>query len=47
MPVHNTLDSSQPDASAFKCLWRMKTLEDAEQFIGILHIEPDSIIQNE
>jgi hypothetical protein len=30
MSMHNTLNGSQPDASAFKRLGRVKTLEYAE-----------------
>jgi hypothetical protein len=47
MSMHNTLNGSEPDAGAFKCLSRVETLEYTEEFIYILHIKSDSIVSNE
>src|SRR5436190_1481401 len=47
MPMHNSLNRSQPDAGAFKRLSRVESLEYAEELIHISHIESDSIVSNE
>ncbi len=47
MALCNTLNSSQPNAGAFKRLRRVETLEYTEQFTYILHIKSDSIVSNE
>ena len=47
MPMHNALDRGQTYSSSFKRLRWVETLEHAEEFIQILHVEADSIISNE
>jgi hypothetical protein len=47
MPMHNTLNRSEPDACAFKRFSRVETLEYSEQLIYISHIESYSIVSNE
>src|SRR5271165_1640122 len=47
MPVHDALNRGQADTSAFEGLLRVKPLEDAEQLVGILHVESDPVVSNE
>src|SRR3989338_1178669 len=41
---HDALDDGQPDAGALEFIHAMQALEYAEQFIRILHVEPDTVI---
>src|ERR1700728_1001677 len=44
--MNNALNRGQPYPCSFKLFGAVKTLEDAKQFVGILHIEANSIISN-
>ena len=44
MAVNNAPDIGEPDAGPFKFIRSMEPLKDAEQFVGIAHIESYPII---
>ncbi len=46
MAVNDALDIGQPDARAFEFVSLVQPLEDAEQPIGVLHVEPDPVVSN-
>src|SRR6266478_3340461 len=43
---HNSFYRRQSDACAFEVLGPMQPLKNAEQFVGILHVEADSIVSD-
>lgn len=43
----DALDDRQADAGAFKFLGAVQALEDAEQFVGVFHIETDAVVADE
>ena len=46
MTMNNALDNGQAHAGALKFLDAVKALEDAEQFVGVLHVETDAVVAN-
>src|SRR5262249_43919684 len=40
MALHDAFDDGQSHACAFKFLGAMQPLKDAEQFVGVFHVEP-------
>jgi hypothetical protein len=47
MTMNNALNRGQPYACAFKLCRAVQTLEDAKQFVDVLHIEANPIVSNE
>lgn len=47
VPVNDSLHRCQSDSRSFEFVLAMQTLEDTEQFIGILLFESDSVVANE
>src|SRR5208337_1244921 len=47
VPVDDALDGSQSDSGAFKLFSQVQTLENAEEFIDILHIKAHAVIFDE
>src|SRR5262245_16724656 len=47
VPGNNALHRRQADARAFELFRPMQPLKDAEEFVGILHIEPDAVVTHE
>src|ERR1700693_5814144 len=45
--VNDPLHCGQPDAGAFEVLPAVQTLEDPEQFVDVLHAEPDPVVSHE
>src|SRR5262249_47430313 len=45
--MNDTLHRRQSDSGAFKLVRSVQTLEYSKQFVGILHVETNSIILNE
>jgi hypothetical protein len=45
--VDNPPDVRQADSGAFELIVAVKTLEDPEEFVHILHVESDSVVANE
>jgi hypothetical protein len=46
MAVNDTTDVRQPYAGALEVFCAVETLEDAEEFVGISHVESDAVIAN-
>jgi hypothetical protein len=44
VPTNHSLDGGEPDASSVEGLLRVKTLENAKQFVLILHVEADPVV---
>src|SRR5204862_5699849 len=44
VPRHDPPDGGQTDAGAFELLGPVQPLEDAEQLVGILHVEPGAVV---
>jgi hypothetical protein len=44
---NNALDCGEPNTCAFERLLGMQALENAEQFLLIIHIETDSVVFHE
>src|SRR6185295_5900619 len=42
--VDDALNVGQADAGAFKIAGAMQPLEDAEKFVGVLHVEAGSVV---
>lgn len=47
MPVNNPSDIGQSDAGSLELIRSMETLKDAEQLVGVTHIESYPIIAYE
>lgn len=47
MPVDDALDDGEADTCALEFPFRMQGLKDAEEPIGVLHIEPDAVVLDE
>src|SRR5207302_4166903 len=43
----DAIDRGEADTGAFELLGAMQALKYAEQFVGIFHVEPDTIVANE
>src|SRR6185436_584249 len=44
MPAHDAIHRCQADPCSFELLLSMQPLKNAEQFVGIFHIEPDTVV---
>src|SRR5271165_714142 len=47
MPVYDALNRGQADTGTLESFLRVKPLEDAEQLVGIFHVESDPVVSNE
>ena len=47
MAGDNALDKCQPHAGAFELVSAMQTLENAKEFVGVLHVKADAIVFDE
>src|SRR5712691_7747967 len=47
VPRHDPPDGGQTNAGAFELLGPVQPLEDAEQLVGILHVEPGAVVADE
>ena len=47
MPLHDSLDDRQTDAGALELLGAVEPLEDAEQLVGVFHLESRTVVPDE
>ena len=47
MAVNDALDGRKADPGAFEFVNPMQPLKDAEQLVGILHVETDTVVPHE
>src|SRR5271157_6553998 len=47
MSVYDALNRGQADTGTLESLLRVKPLEDAEQLVGVFHVESDPVVSNE
>ncbi len=47
LPEHDALHGGQPDAGARELVGAVQPLEGAEQLVGVLHVEPHTVIAHE
>ena len=47
MAMDDTLDHGQPDAGSLQFGIAVHALEDAEQLVGVTHVEADAVVADE
>ena len=47
MPKYNALDRGQSNPGALELVLSMKSLEDAEQLVGVFHVKTNAVVSNE
>ena len=47
MPRHDALNDCEADTGAFEILGVVEALEYTEEFVGVTHVEPDTIVADE